>query len=81
MVLDNSKTAVKNIERALSSARRYRRSVYIELPRDTVSAAIPPIPEDNDTDFQASSAKLYYQAAEVGGGASEEEILLLCEKH
>jgi indolepyruvate decarboxylase len=73
VVLDDSKTAVENIERVLSSARRYRRPVYIELPRDIVSAAIPPIHEDHDIGFQTSSAKLYYQAAEVGGEVSEEE--------
>jgi TPP-dependent 2-oxoacid decarboxylase len=73
VVLDDSKTAVKNIERVLSSARKYRRPVYIELPRDIVSAAIPPIHEDHDIGAQMSSAKLYYRAEEVGGGAPGEE--------
>jgi TPP-dependent 2-oxoacid decarboxylase len=41
----------------LSSARRYRRPVYIELPRDIVSYPIPPIPQihhDHDGNFQTS---------------------------
>jgi TPP-dependent 2-oxoacid decarboxylase len=53
VVLDDSKTAVENIERALSSARRYRRPVYIELPRDIVSVPIPAY-EDNDADDKAA---------------------------
>jgi TPP-dependent 2-oxoacid decarboxylase len=55
VVLDNSKTAVKNIERVLSSARRYSRPVYIELPRDMVASPLP-IPlsprQDDDVVFQ-----------------------------
>jgi TPP-dependent 2-oxoacid decarboxylase len=57
VVLDNSKTAVENIERVLSSARKYSRPLYIELPRDIVSAPIPPIYETNDADDKA--AKLW----------------------
>jgi TPP-dependent 2-oxoacid decarboxylase len=57
VVLDNSKTAVKNIERVLSSARRYSRPVYIELPRDMVASPLP-IPlsprQDDDVVFQTS---------------------------
>lgn len=57
VVVDNSKTAVEDIERVLSSARRYRRPVYIELPRDIVSSPIPPIPQihhDHDGNSQTS---------------------------
>src|SRR5919108_1182258 len=70
VVLDDSKTAVENIERVLYSARKYRRPVYIELPRDIASS---PIHQDHDVDFQTSSAKTYYQGAEIEGGAPEED--------
>jgi TPP-dependent 2-oxoacid decarboxylase len=54
VVLEDPKTAVENIEKALYSARRYRRPVYIELPRDTI---LSPIPTDGDRDinFQTPS--------------------------
>lgn len=54
VVLEDPKTAVENIEKALSSARRYRRPVYIELPRDTILSPIP-IDGDRDINFQTPS--------------------------
>ena len=39
--IDNPITAAKDIDRTLSSAIRYKRPVYIELPRDKVSTPIP----------------------------------------
>jgi TPP-dependent 2-oxoacid decarboxylase len=39
ILLDNQITAAKNIDRVLSSAIRYKRPVYIELPRDILSAS------------------------------------------
>ena len=38
--VDNPRTAAKDIDRVLSSATRYKRPVYIELPRDKVSIPI-----------------------------------------
>ena len=40
VLLNNLTTAAKDINRVLSSAKRYKRPVYIELPRDMVSAPI-----------------------------------------
>jgi TPP-dependent 2-oxoacid decarboxylase len=40
-LIDNPTTAAKDIDRVLSSAVRYKRPVYIELPRDMVSTIIP----------------------------------------
>jgi TPP-dependent 2-oxoacid decarboxylase len=40
-LIDNPTTAAKDIDRVLSSAVRYKRPVYIELPRDRVSTIIP----------------------------------------
>lgn len=41
-VLDNAATAASEIDRALLLARRHSRPVYIELPRDMVSAELLP---------------------------------------
>src|SRR4051812_6695848 len=41
VLVDNPRTAAKDIDRVLSSAIRYKRPVYIELPRDRVSTSIP----------------------------------------
>jgi indolepyruvate decarboxylase len=41
VLIDNPTTAAKDIDRVLSSAVRYKRPVYIELPRDRVSTIIP----------------------------------------
>src|ERR687887_695998 len=41
VVVDNPRTAAKDIDRVLSSAIRYKRPVYIESPRDKVSTPIP----------------------------------------
>lgn len=61
VVLDDSRTAVENIERVLSYARRYRRPVYIELPRDIVSSPLPilPLRQNDDVDFQTSISEEY----------------------
>ena len=42
-ILNNPRTAAAEIDRVLSMALRYRRPVYIELPRDMVSSPIPDI--------------------------------------
>jgi TPP-dependent 2-oxoacid decarboxylase len=41
VLIDNPTTAAKDIDRVLSSAVRYKRPVYIELPRDRVSTIMP----------------------------------------
>jgi TPP-dependent 2-oxoacid decarboxylase len=41
VLVDNPRTATKDIDRVLSSTIRYKRPVYIELPRDKVSTPIP----------------------------------------
>jgi indolepyruvate decarboxylase len=40
VLIDNPRTAAKDIERVLSSATRYKRPVYIELPRDMILTPI-----------------------------------------
>jgi TPP-dependent 2-oxoacid decarboxylase len=40
VLVDNPRTAAKDIDRVLSSATRYKRPVYIELPRDKVSIPV-----------------------------------------
>src|ERR1041385_7518244 len=48
VLIDNPATAAKEIDRVLSSAMRYKRPVYIELPRDKVSTPIPVYQEEYD---------------------------------
>ena len=44
-VLDNPETACREINRVLGAAICYRRPVYIELPRDMLSAMVTPVDE------------------------------------
>lgn len=54
-VLDNPQTACREIDRVLNAAMRYKRPVYIELPRDMISVQVSPVhlsqetPETSDT--------------------------------
>src|SRR5919197_228931 len=59
ILINNPITAAKDIDRVLSSAIRYKRPVYIELPRDKVSTPIPtPIYQEHyAADFTASYSK------------------------
>jgi TPP-dependent 2-oxoacid decarboxylase len=69
VLLSNPTTAAKDINRVLSSAIRYKRPVYIELPRDTVSA---PIHADQELYVDSPTSSNVYsenvKAAEGGGG-------------
>ena len=57
-LLSNPTTAAKDINRVLSAAIRYKRPVYIELPRDIVSASIhadPKLYVDSPLSYNGSS--------------------------
>ena len=54
VIIDNPRTAAKDIDRVLSSATRYQRPVYIELPRDKVSL---PIHQEQYVDRLTTSSK------------------------
>jgi TPP-dependent 2-oxoacid decarboxylase len=54
VIIDNPRTAAKDIDRVLSSATRYQRLVYIELPRDKVSL---PIHQEQYVDRSTTSSK------------------------
>ncbi len=54
VLVDNPRTAAKDIDRVLSSATRYKRPVYIELPRDKVSI---PIYQDQYVDPSTTYSK------------------------
>jgi indolepyruvate decarboxylase len=43
-VIDDAATACREIDRAIDAALRYKRPVYIELPRDLTLAEVDPIP-------------------------------------
>src|SRR5919197_653224 len=61
VLVNNPRTAAKDIDRVLSSAIRYKRPVYIELPRDKVSI---PIYQEQYVD----SSTTYSKTAEVEEG-------------
>ena len=60
LLVDNPTTAAKHIDRVLSSAIRYKRPVYIELPRDRASTIIPTNQEQhlNSSTIYAKTAKV-----------------------
>jgi TPP-dependent 2-oxoacid decarboxylase len=56
ILIDNPRTAAKDIDRVLSSATRYKRPVYIELPRDKISF---PIYQEQYIDSSIPYSKTY----------------------
>lgn len=52
-VLNDPQTALQEIDRVLHAAMRYKRPVYIELPRDIIS--VPGIPHHRPTEFNETS--------------------------
>src|SRR5919199_5140303 len=67
VLIDNPTTATKDIDRVLSSDIRYKRPVYIELPRDKVSTAIPIYQE------QYKNLSKYSKAIKTEEGAEQEK--------
>src|SRR5918911_1554023 len=57
VLIDNSNMAAKGIDRVLSSAIRYKRPVYIELPRDKVSEPISIYYQEQYTDSSSKYPK------------------------
>ncbi len=64
VLIDNPSTAAKDIDRVLSSAIRYKRPVYIELPRDKVSEPIPIYYQDQ---YMDSFSTKYSKSVKEGG--------------
>jgi TPP-dependent 2-oxoacid decarboxylase len=64
VLIDNPSTAAKDIDRVLSSAIRYKRPVYIELPRDKVSEPIAIYYQDQ---YMDSSSTKYSKSVKEGG--------------
>ena len=58
VLVDNPRTAAKDIDRVLSSATRYKRPVYIELPRDKVSIPIYQEQNVNPSTTYSKTAKI-----------------------
>jgi TPP-dependent 2-oxoacid decarboxylase len=58
VVVDNPRTAAKDIDRVLSSATRYKRPVYIELPRDKLSIPIYQEQYDNPSSTHFKTDKI-----------------------
>lgn len=83
-VLGDPQTAFQEIDRVLHAALRYKRPVYIELPRDTVS--LPGIPHHRPREFRdrsvpASLKAALEEATERINGARQPVILADVEVH
>ncbi|MFL6382745.1 MAG: alpha-keto acid decarboxylase family protein [Nitrososphaeraceae archaeon] len=70
VLIDNPTTAAKEIDRVLSSAMRYKRPVYIELPRDKVST---PISIYYQEQYPDSSSSKYSKSIKIGEGEVQEK--------
>jgi TPP-dependent 2-oxoacid decarboxylase len=70
VLIDNPTTAAKDIDRVLSSAMRYKRPVYIELPRDKVSTPISIYYQEQYPDYSSSK---YSKTIKIGEGEVQEK--------
>jgi TPP-dependent 2-oxoacid decarboxylase len=83
-VLDNPDTAFQEIDRVLNAALKYKRPVYIELPRDcvfkvgTLSSPRVQLPEVHNTDTLTEALK---EAVELINAARQPVILAGVELH
>src|SRR5262245_51955061 len=83
-VLSDPQSAFQEIDRVLHAALRYKRPVYIELPRDVVS--LPGIPYHTPREFHEHSDRhslreALAEAVEMINGASKPVILADVEVH
>src|SRR6266705_4455013 len=83
-VLSDPQTALQEIDRVLHAALRYKRPVYIELPRDMVS--LPGIPHHRPREFHEASDRhtlreALAEAVEMINCASKPVILADVEVH
>jgi indolepyruvate decarboxylase len=74
VLIDNPRTAAKDIDRVLSSATRYKRPVYVELPRDMISIAIY---QDQYTDSFTPYSKTYETDTDSMQEALAESIAMI----
>ena len=66
VVLDDPLTAEREIDRTLAALRRYRRPIYLEIPRDLVHAPITTAsPQGSQAEDQSDPAALAEAVAEV----------------
>lgn len=68
VLLNDSTTAVKDINRVLSSAIKYERPVYIELPRDIVLA---PIHSDQEIYVDSPTSNVFSKNVKAAEGEEE----------
>ncbi len=83
-VLDDPQTAFQEIDRVLHAALRFKRPVYIELPRDLVQ--VPGLPRHRTAELHERSDRRRLRAAlaeagEMIGGARQPVILADVEIH
>ena len=83
-VLDDPQTACREIDRVLSAALRYKRPVYIELPRDLIS--VPANPSQQPQEAMRSSdanalQEALHEAIDIINAAKKPVIIAGVELH
>ncbi|GKS58512.1 preprotein translocase subunit Tim44 [Nitrospira sp.] len=53
-ILDDPLTVVRQVDRALEALQRYRRPIYLEIPRDMVHAPLPKLTTERQVSEEAS---------------------------
>ncbi len=84
-VLDDPLTAEREIERALAALMRYKRPVYLEIPRDLVHAPIEasarPLAEDSEKSDPAALAEAVTEVREMLATVKKPVFLVGAEVH
>lgn len=73
-MIDDPRSAANDIDRVLSSAIKYKRPVYIELPRDMVSKIIPDYQRENKDSSVKHSEGLRVNQFELDTNAMQESL-------
>ena len=85
VILDDPQTACREIDRALAALMRYKRPIYLEIPRDLVHAPVTvPIKRESDAALVSDPDALRESLAEVRemlGNAKKPIILAGAEIH
>jgi indolepyruvate decarboxylase len=64
-IVDNKQTAAGTIHRAIDVARKFKRPVYLEIPRDMVSADIAIPPGFEEVELKVNESAVAEAAAEI----------------
>ncbi len=64
-IVDNKQTAAATIHRAIDVARKFKRPVYLEIPRDMVFAEITVPPSFDEVELEVNESAVAEAAAEI----------------